>query len=177
MCEYWSDYTTITILWSQPISALQLKSPEGEWRWVRHMENPLVRTQGVLITCFWSPLILRYGIQIVNIGDAMEMLSGGYYKAAIHRVVQPPADQRNVARLNVIYFVFPNDDVKLAPLVDSPLLKRVGVLRKNPDGKIPTMMEWRSARTKAYGVARLEKKDDGTEREEILEGVFTTHYN
>ena len=39
-----SDYTSISILWSQPISALQIKSPDGEWRWVRHVENALVRT-------------------------------------------------------------------------------------------------------------------------------------
>jgi hypothetical protein len=37
------DFGGVTILWSQPISALQIKTSEGEWRWVRHMENALVR--------------------------------------------------------------------------------------------------------------------------------------
>ena len=122
-------------------------------------------------------LIRSFPLQVVNIGDAMEMLSGGYYKAAIHRVVQPPSDQRNIARLNVFYFVSADDSVKLAPLADSPVLKRVGIADKHPGVEGPTMMEWRNARTKAYGVAQLEKGEDGTEREEILRGVFTTHYS
>jgi len=31
------------------------------------------------------------------------MLSGGYYKSAIHRVVQPPQDQRRHRRLGVLF--------------------------------------------------------------------------
>ena len=37
------DIGTITILWSQPVSALQVMSPDGKWRWVRHINNALVR--------------------------------------------------------------------------------------------------------------------------------------
>ena len=36
------DIGTITILWSQPVSALQIMSPDGKWRWVRHIDNALV---------------------------------------------------------------------------------------------------------------------------------------
>ena len=32
---------------------------------------------------------------IVNIGDAMEFITGGYFKSSIHRVVGPPDDQKN----------------------------------------------------------------------------------
>ncbi|EPS93318.1 hypothetical protein FOMPIDRAFT_1102120, partial [Fomitopsis schrenkii] len=31
-----TDYTGISILWSQPVAALQIMSPDGKWRWVRH---------------------------------------------------------------------------------------------------------------------------------------------
>lgn len=37
-----SDIGTITILWSQPISALQILSPDGKWRWIKHIDNALV---------------------------------------------------------------------------------------------------------------------------------------
>ncbi|KAJ3019260.1 hypothetical protein NUW54_g130 [Trametes sanguinea] len=47
------DFGTITILWSQPVSALQIMSPDGKWRWVKHMDNALV----------------------INAGEAMEFLS------------------------------------------------------------------------------------------------------
>ena len=40
----------------------------------------------------------------------MEFLSGGYYKATIHRVVQPPVDQRGYERLGVFYFCKADDD-------------------------------------------------------------------
>ncbi len=32
------------MLWSQPVSALQIRSPDGQWKWIRHIENALVRS-------------------------------------------------------------------------------------------------------------------------------------
>lgn len=37
-----TDFGTITILWSQPVSALQILSPDGKWRWIKHIPNALV---------------------------------------------------------------------------------------------------------------------------------------
>ncbi|KAJ5094866.1 clavaminate synthase-like protein [Penicillium angulare] len=51
------------------------------FRWVRHQPHSL----------------------IVNFGEAMERLTGGLFKATIHRVVQPPVDQRHIRRIGVIY--------------------------------------------------------------------------
>ncbi|TBU47752.1 Clavaminate synthase-like protein [Dichomitus squalens] len=149
-----TDIGTITVLWSQPISALQIMSPDGKWRWVRHIENALV----------------------VNIGDAMEMLTGGFYKATIHRVVQPPKDQRGFTRLGAFYFAMCNDDVKLVPFTDSPALQREGVVRKVEDRDAPTMRDWRKARSAAYGVSETKRKDDVVE-EQIINGVVVKHYN
>ena len=36
------DFGSITILWSQPVAALQILTSGGEWRWIRHLENALV---------------------------------------------------------------------------------------------------------------------------------------
>jgi isopenicillin N synthase-like dioxygenase len=58
-----TDFGTITVLYSQPVAALQILTKEGQWKWVQHIENALV----------------------INAGDALEFLSGGFYKATIHR--------------------------------------------------------------------------------------------
>lgn len=106
----------------------------------------------------------------------MEFLSGGFYKATIHRVVQPPPDQRQYTRLGVFYFCMTDDAVRLSPLVDSPVLKRVGIQRRCEDSEAPLMEEWRKGRTAAYGKSELKKKEDGVEVE-IIGGVEVKHYN
>jgi len=117
--------------------------------------------------------------QVINAGDSLEFLSGGFYKATIHRVVQPPPDQRNCTRLGVFYFVTPDDAVKLRPLLESPVLQRVGVHdRFSGEGFVPpTVGMWSKARTSAYGQSELTKgEEDGTE-EEVIGGVVVKHYN
>jgi hypothetical protein len=73
-----------------------------------------------------------------------------------------------------------NDDVKLAPLMDSPVLQRLGVNpygRFGSDADVPTMEMWRKARTSSYGQAELKanEKDKGVE-EEVVNGVVVKHY-
>ncbi|KAG1867568.1 hypothetical protein C8R48DRAFT_772055 [Suillus tomentosus] len=119
-----TDFGSITILWSQPVAGLQIMTPGGKWRWVRHIENALV----------------------VNAGDSLDFLTGGYYKGTIHRVVKPPGDQENHPRLGVFYFAMPNDDIKLVPMAESPVLQRVGIQRRCIDSEAPTMEQWRKAR-------------------------------
>ncbi|KAF5325264.1 hypothetical protein D9619_009988 [Psilocybe cf. subviscida] len=151
-----TDTGSITILYSQPVAALQILTKEGQWKWVKHIDNALV----------------------INAGDAIEFLSGGFYKATIHRVVQPPPDQQSYTRLGMFYFAMANDDVKLAPLMQSPVLQRVGVTRSAAGVDAPTMEAWRIGRTAAYGVTELKMadKEKGIE-EEIISGIVVRHYN
>ncbi|KAF5325273.1 hypothetical protein D9619_009987 [Psilocybe cf. subviscida] len=152
-----TDFGTITILYSQPVAALQILTKEGKWKWVKHIDNALV----------------------INAGDALEFLSGGFYKATIHRVVQPPPDQQTYTRLGVFYFAMTDDNVRLAPLLQSPVLQRVGVTRSLGDGaEVPTMETWRKGRTSAYGQSELKMTDqDKGVEEEIINGVVVRHYN
>jgi isopenicillin N synthase-like dioxygenase len=107
----------------------------------------------------------------------MEFLSGGYYKAIIHRVVQPPADQRGYTRLGAFYFVIPNDDVKLVPIADSPVLQREGIKRRFEDADAPITEAWRKGRTAAHGRSTLKQgKEKGIE-EEYINGVLVKHYS
>ncbi|KAJ8593519.1 Clavaminate synthase-like protein [Rhizopogon salebrosus TDB-379] len=124
-----TDYGTITILWSQPVAGLQILSPDGKWRWIRHIDNAIV----------------------INLGDAMEFLAGGYYKATRHRVVQAPEDQRQYTRLGSYYFARANDTVEMVPLVESPVLQREGFERHWDDSDAPTMKKWGRERTRAFG--------------------------
>ena len=108
----------------------------------------------------------------------MEFLSGGQYKATIHRVVQPPVDQRGRERLGVFYFSFPDEDVKLAPLVESPVLQREGVTRRFDDAEAPIVADWRTGRTVAYGKSELKKSEEKPDiEEEYINGVLVKHYN
>ncbi|KAK0481287.1 Clavaminate synthase-like protein [Armillaria novae-zelandiae] len=145
------DTGSITILYSQPVSALQILTPAGEWKWVKHIENALV----------------------INAGDALEFLSGDVYRSTIHRVVQPPKDQEGCARLGVFYFALPDDNVKLLPLVKSKERSCRFV-----DVDAPTMKELRKGRTALYGKTQP-RKVEGDERieEEVIAGVVYKHYN
>jgi len=149
-----TDFGTVTILYSQPVSGLQILTREGTWKWVKHIDNALV----------------------INAGDAMEFLSGGFYRATIHRVVQPPVDQRNRTRLGIFYFCMSDDQTKLVPFADSPVLKRAGISRRCEDDNAPIMEDWRKARTSAYGRSELKPAAEKGIEEEVINGVVVRHY-
>ncbi|GAV98696.1 Clavaminate synthase-like protein [Lentinula edodes] len=144
-----TDIGSITILWSQPISGLQILSPDGVWRYIRHVENALV----------------------VNSGDVMQLLSGNFYKPTIHRVIQPPKDQEHMERLGVFYFAMAADDVKLASV-------RAGAASESEKAHAPTMSDWRKERTERYGTGSMKpsSKEEKVEEEVIL-GVVVKEYN
>ncbi|KAK1926686.1 hypothetical protein DB88DRAFT_508775 [Papiliotrema laurentii] len=73
---------------------------EGEWGWYN---APIPPPGGFLI----------------NVGLAMELWSGGAYKATLHRVVFPPAKEGEglQGRYSVTYFVQPDDQVEIRPVL------------------------------------------------------------
>ena len=78
-----SDSGGFTFITSQPILSLQIRDYyTGEWSYVGHTPNGL----------------------IVNIGDAMEFITGGFFKSSIHRVVGPPEDQKGISKISVDLF-------------------------------------------------------------------------
>ena len=107
----------------------------------------------------------------------MEFLCGGYYPSTRHRVILPPSDQRNIARLGVFYFAMAADHMRLTPHEESEVLKRVGVRHLCPPGQEPTMEEWRTHRTKSYGTVELTQGREKNVEEEIVHGVVVKHYN
>ena len=114
---------------------------------------------------------------MINTGDALQFLSGGVIKPTIHRVIQPPADQRQCPRLGVYYFAGPDKDVKLVPYVDSPVLQKAGIHRLCDDRDAPTMGAWRKSRILAYGQTELKESTEKGVETEVIEGILVKHYN
>jgi isopenicillin N synthase-like dioxygenase len=154
-----TDFGSLTLLYSQPVSALQILATESDgsrkWKWIRHIDNALV----------------------VNAGDALQFLSGGRYKATIHRVIQPPVDQRQYTRLGVFYFAMTDDDVVLRPLpgLADNQDTAIGDASACPESH-PTMEEWRKGRTSAYGQTELKKGAEAGVEEEYINGRLVKHY-
>lgn len=77
-----TDLGSLTLLFRQPVAALQIRNDQGEWKWVKPQAGTLT----------------------VNICDALSTISCGYLKSSIHRVHAPPPDQAHLDRVGVLYF-------------------------------------------------------------------------
>lgn len=144
-----TDLGTITLLFRQPVAALQIKDhATGEWKWAKPLNSSLT----------------------VNTCDALSFLTGGYVKSTIHRVSLPPEDQRQVDRLGLLYFARPHNDVVLNT-IDSPVLAREGFAQNDFEragARVPTMGEFTKLKQKwQQSKATTYLAKDG---EEILPG-------
>ncbi|GAM39910.1 naringenin,2-oxoglutarate 3-dioxygenase [Talaromyces pinophilus] len=119
-----TDLGTVTLLFRQPVAALQILNSEGQWKWVRPQDGTIT----------------------INTCDALTALTGGFVKSSIHRVHAPPQDQAHVDRLGVLYFARytsplakssrppltdhrPNNHIVLDPIQNSPVLNRLGLTK------------------------------------------------
>ncbi|KZT65771.1 Clavaminate synthase-like protein [Daedalea quercina L-15889] len=57
------------------------------------------------------------GHAICNVGDALNIFSGGLIRSNMHRVVSPPRAQAQYERYSLAFFTRPHDSVVLQPLV------------------------------------------------------------
>ncbi|KAI0469647.1 Clavaminate synthase-like protein [Xylariaceae sp. FL0804] len=150
-----TDFGSLTLLFRQPVAALQVQTPEGGWRWVRPYPASIT----------------------VNLADSLEFLTNGFLKSSIHRVVAPPPDQADVDRLGVLYFVRPEDDVELRP-VASAVLERLGydgAGKRDGHAAGITAGEWVKARV----ASNVDKNKAGFEAEEtpIIGGKSAKYYD
>ncbi|KAJ9144205.1 Clavaminate synthase-like protein [Pleurostoma richardsiae] len=127
-----TDYGTTTLLFSVPVTALHIWSKKNKWQPVKY--NP--------------------GALVVNIGDALEIISGGHFKATRHKVADTPADQEHLQRLSLVQFNGSIGGIKLAPVLESPLIQREGLILEQGVFReykalmdaglpVPTNKEWR----------------------------------
>lgn len=88
-----TDFGLTTLLFSVPISCLQIWGQDEKWYYVPYKPGALV----------------------INIGDTLEIVSGGHFKATRHRVFTPPADQLHEERLSLVLFNSSVGDLRMAP--------------------------------------------------------------
>ena len=150
-----TDFGSLTLLFRQPVAALQVRGADGGWRWVKPFDGSIT----------------------VNVADALQFLTNGFLKSSIHRVVAPPPDEANIDRLGVLYFVRPEDALELRP-VKSAVLERLGYTADQEDGEAETITagEWVKARV----AANAQRKGDSTmhnlRQEVIIKGKTAKYY-
>lgn len=85
------DINHITLLVAASAAGLEVKDAQGNWHAVPHEENSIV----------------------VNIGDMLQLASGGLYRSTTHRVVNPDSSRSD--RISMPLFVHPKSNTLLAP--------------------------------------------------------------
>ena len=101
----------------------------------------------------WVAVPALPGSFVVNIGELLQLVSSGYFRATPHRVVSPP---KGVQRISIAYFFNPGFEAKIVPVTlpaalaaeapggesadpDNPILSNYGFntlkvrLRAHPD--------------------------------------------
>ncbi|KAL2862501.1 putative oxidoreductase, 2OG-Fe(II) oxygenase family [Aspergillus lucknowensis] len=148
-----TDFGSLTLLFRQPVAALQVRTPEGQWKWVKPYPGSIT----------------------VNLADSLQFLTNGFLKSSIHRVVAPPPDQRDVDRLGLLYFVRPEDSLELRP-VESAVLRRLGYDQAVDNSAVGiTAGEWVKARV-AKGVDRGPARSEIGDQP-IIGGVVARYYD
>lgn len=61
----------------------------------------------------WHDVEAPDGGFVCNIGDTMQLWTGGRFRSTLHRVVNPPADAVREDRISLVYFHLPNHDAIL----------------------------------------------------------------
>ncbi len=86
------DINLITLLPAANNPGLQLKLKNGQW---------------IDVPC-------NFGNLIINIGDMLQEVSGGYFPSTSHRVINPQQKRQNQSRISLPLFVHPRDEVVLS---------------------------------------------------------------
>ena len=144
-----SDFGSLTLLFRQPVAALQILLPDGSWKWVKPYPDSIT----------------------VNIADVLQFWTAGYLRSSIHRVVVPPEDQMHIDRLGLLYFLRPAGDLDLKT-VESPLLQRLGL---KGEGEGITAGEWVKARVAGNLLKPEERNKEGGR--EVVKGVKAKYYD
>lgn len=137
-----TDFGSLALLFSQHVAGLQIRTPEGDWKYVKPVEGG--------ITC--------------NAADTLTFLTNGFIKSTVHRVVTPPKDQIDIPRLGLLYFSRPGDKTPMRT-VPSPLLDRLGLISdkdKDLSRPVPTGTEYVRARVKDVHHKTVIDKREGT---------------
>jgi isopenicillin N synthase-like dioxygenase len=102
------DINLITLLPAATATGLEVQTEAGEWIAVPN----------------------QTGEVIVNVGDMLELATGGFYRSTSHRVVNPVDEAVGRSRFSMLLFLHPRAEVRLTPEItaDDYLKARLKVL-------------------------------------------------
>lgn len=175
-----SDMGSLTLLFRQPVAALQVLTKDGTWKWVKPQTDAL--TVNIADALQFLTGQSRTKNVAPNNADTTNTYEGGYLKSSIHRVVAPPKDQAHINRLGVLYMVRIEDDTDLVPIQESPVLQERGLLGDKilgSDGKPVKAGEWVKNRViKNLAESRDEEGGDNEVSDvEIVKGVKVKYFD
>ncbi|CCM01793.1 uncharacterized protein FIBRA_03860 [Fibroporia radiculosa] len=146
-----TDFGSLSFLHNR-LGGLQVLAPATEkWQYVRPLP----------------------GHAICNVGDALNIFSGGLIRSNMHRVVAPPKAQAAFERYSLAFFTRPHDSVVLRPLIAESVVVAQAIAERHQDGTAATQEkgtagEWllrrlKNLRTAHYHGAESYRKHLGTE--------------
>lgn len=99
------DINLLTVLPAATETGLEVRGLDGRWR---------------SVPC-------DQGMLVINIGDMLQEVSGGWYPSTTHRVVNPSGDSRLKSRMSLPLFLHPRPEVRLSSrhTADSYLQERL----------------------------------------------------
>lgn len=71
-----TDLGSITLLFRQPVAALQILNSDNEWKWVKPLDQSIT----------------------INLCDALSAMTGGYLKSSVHRVHTPRESRQHFSK-------------------------------------------------------------------------------
>ena len=99
-----TDFGSVTILDRQPgTGCLQVQDADGDWHDAEYVPGSLT----------------------INVGDLLEMWSGGRWRSSRHRVLPPSTETPEEGLMSLVFFGEPDDDTIIAPLLDGDAFEPV----------------------------------------------------
>ncbi len=116
-CGEHADYGTITLLLQDAIGGLEVKSVGEGWIQATPLEDSIVVRKKTFRPQELNGFVFDFFPEI-NVGEQMDMITGGTFPATRHRVVVPEEEaRRRTSRQSFAFFVHADDQVMLETVV------------------------------------------------------------
>lgn len=110
-----TDFGLTTLLFSVPISCLQIWGRDEAWHYVPYKAGALVINIGEVRGLLIRVASRRLRCRPPCLAQTLEIVSGGHFKATRHRVYKPPADQLREERLSLVLFNSSVGNLRMTP--------------------------------------------------------------